>query len=122
MNKLRTKPLDQEKLTLLKLTQSFVLDNNLKLAEISYEQLKKTMNIGNRKSSAEQTFLIGLDTLADAYERKGNRYNEPLYLEHALELSKVVSGTSHLKYNNRLRLLGNAYLARAEFTPSTRCI
>jgi tetratricopeptide (TPR) repeat protein len=104
------------KFALVKVTRSYLLDNKLGSTEIWYQQLRKFLSPQSAASSnSQQKFLIDLDALADDFSRKGLRYNEPVYLQHSVELRKSCLDASDPKYQDALRLLGNAHIGRAEF-------
>jgi tetratricopeptide (TPR) repeat protein len=98
------------KFTLEKLTRSFLLDNDLKSAEVTYSQLRELIKTGDHSSKLEQVFLVDLKELANAYERKWNRYHDQKCLEHSLELLEVASGEDDAKSVEEMVTLSRAYI------------
>jgi len=102
------------KFTLEKLTQSFLLDNNLKSAELTYVQLRELLHIGDRSTKLEQVFMIDLKELANAYERKWNRYHDPKTLEHSIELFEVAGNGADAKLSEEMLTLARVYIEHGE--------
>jgi tetratricopeptide (TPR) repeat protein len=102
------------KFTLEKLTQSFLLDNNLKSAELTYIQLRELLPNGDRSTKLEQVFMIDLKELANAYERKWNRYHDPKTLEHSIELFEVASNGADPKISEDMLTLARVYIEHGE--------
>jgi hypothetical protein len=98
------------KFTLEKLTQAYLLDNNLKAAESFYIRLEPLLHTGDHSSRLEQTFSIDLKELANSYERKWNRYHDQNCLEHSIELLQSAYGDNAAKSYEQLVTLSQIYI------------
>jgi len=107
------------KFTLEKLTQSYLLDNNLNSAEQLYSQLKGLMHVGDSPTKLDQIFMVNLKELANGYERKWNRYHDQKCLEHSTELLQVASGDNDAKACELMVTLARIYLIQGELKKGT---
>jgi hypothetical protein len=102
------------KFTLEKLTQAYLLDNNLKAAEPIFTQLQPLLHTGDHSSRLEQTFSIDLKELANSYERKWNRYHDQKCLEHALEVLQLSYGSNDGKILEETMTLSRIYITQGQ--------